>query len=587
MLHPEDQKGPPKRKSLFFSILDVSGADELFGVEWRGQIVDNFSQFMRGLGPVRLASFGIAIALVVGLLIFAATRVSTGNFVTLYQGLDPKEAGVIITRLEAEKIPYQLKGDGTTIEVPEENARKIRMQLASDGLPTGGSVGYEIFDKGDNLGTTSFTQNLNNLRALEGELSRTIKSLNRVENARVHLVLPERQLFQREQRAASASVVIKSRGELGRGEVAAIEHLVATAVPGLTPDHVAIIDERGTLLANGQGKDAAGPLMAADQRNQEKEAQLRARITELVSSIVGNDKVRVQVTAEVDYNRSEIVKQDFDPERQVVKSTQTLNDTSNSSESTPTNVTVGANLPEAQIPANGQGANKTDARKQEETINYEISNTLTKSTVEAGQTKRISAAVLVDGNYTTNADGTKTYQERSADDLTRIENLVKTAIGFDQKRGDQVLVQNLQFAQVDSGAEVVEPPFFMGFTKKEVMSIGQLLIISLVALLVVLLVLRPMLTRMLAAPTGPPGIAPGLQIAGMSQALLTGPGALDPSLLTAQALPEPSSEVDQMINISQIEGRVKASSIKKVGEIIEKHPEEAIGIVRSWLYEAK
>jgi flagellar M-ring protein FliF len=563
------------------------GPINLIGVKWRGQIVDNFSQFMRGLGPVRLASFGVAIALVVGLLIFAATRVSTGNFVTLYQGLDPKEAGVIITRLEAEKIPYQLKGDGTTIEVPEENARKIRMQLASDGLPTGGSVGYEIFDKGDNLGTTSFTQNLNNLRALEGELSRTIKSLNRVENARVHLVLPERQLFQREQRAASASVVIKSRGELGRGEVAAIEHLVATAVPGLTPDHVAIIDERGTLLANGQGKDSAGPLMAADQRNQEKEAQLRARITELVSSIVGNDKVRVQVTAEVDYNRSEIVKQDFDPERQVVKSTQTLNDTSNSSESTPTNVTVGANLPEAQIPANGQGANKTDARKQEETINYEISNTLTKSTVEAGQTKRVSAAVLVDGNYTTNADGTKTYQERSAEDLTRIENLVKTAIGFDQKRGDQVLVQNLQFAQVDSGAEVVEPPFFMGFTKKEVMSIGQLLIISLVALLVVLLVLRPMLTRMLAAPTGPPGIAPGLQIAGMSQALLTGPGALDPSLLTAQALPEPSSEVDQMINISQIEGRVKASSIKKVGEIIEKHPEEAIGIVRSWLYEAK
>jgi len=184
---------------------------------------------------------GLVLVGVIGGLVLATGRVSNGSYVTLYQGLDPKEAGVIIQRLEADKIPYQLKGDGSTIEVPEEEARKMRMKLAADGLPTGGSVGYEIFDKGDSLGTTSFTHNLNNLRALEGELARTIKALNRVDNARVHLVLPERQLFQREQRMATASVVIKTRGELGRGEVAAIQHPVATAVPGLTPDHVAVI----------------------------------------------------------------------------------------------------------------------------------------------------------------------------------------------------------------------------------------------------------------------------------------------------------------------------------------------------------
>ncbi len=543
---------------------------------------------MRGLGPVRLLMMGVVVLAVVGGLIFATGRVSNGTYVTLYQGLDPKEAGVIVTRLEADKIPFQLKADGTTIEVPEEEARKIRVKLAADGLPTGGNVGYEIFDKGDSLGTTSFTQNLNNLRALEGELARTIKAINRVENARVHLVLPERQLFQREQRMATASVVLKTRGELGRGEVAAIQHLVATSVPGLTPDHVAVIDERGTLLANGQGKDAGGPLSSADERNQMKESQLRNRIMEMVGSIVGADKVRVQVTAEIDYNRREIVKQDYDPERQVVRSTQTLNKDDQSSERSPTDVTVGANLPEGQIPGNnGQGSNQTKNKQTEETINYEIANTTTKQVVEAGQTKRISVAVLVDGNYTTGADGVKTYQERPAEDLTRIENLVKSAMGFDKDRGDQVTVTTLQFAPLESAVETIEPPFFLGFTKKEVISIGQMLVILFVVLLIVLVVLRPMLTRILGSQGGAPGLAPGLQIAGMGLPQLAGPGALDPALLSAQALPEPTSEVDQMINIAQIEGRVKASSVKKVGEIIEKHPEEAIAILRSWLYEAK
>ena len=556
---------------------------------WRGPIVDNLVQFLRGLGPVRMIVMGLVLVGVIGGLVLATSRVSNGSYVTLYQGLDPKEAGIIIQRLEADKIPYQLKGDGSTIEVPEEDARKMRMKLAADGLPTGGSVGYEIFDKGDSLGTTSFTQNLNNLRALEGELARTIKALNRVDNARVHLVLPERQLFQREQRMATASVVIKTRGELGRGEVAAIQHLVATAVPGLTPDHVAVIDERGTLLANGQGKDASGPLGSADERNQAKESQMRTRIMELVGSIVGPDKVRVQVTSEIDYNRREIVKQDYDPERQVVRSTQTLSNKEQSSEKSPSDVTVGANLPEGQIPGGqGQGANQTKNDRTEETTNFEIANTLTKQTVEAGQVKRVSVAVLVDGIYTVNAEtNAKTYQERSAEDITRIENLVKTAIGFDKDRGDQVLVQNLQFAPLDTSLEVVEPPFFLGFTKKEVISIGQMLVILVVAVLVVVLVLRPMLTKILGAQSGPPGLSPGLQIAGMGLPQLAGPGGLDPALLSAQALPEPTSEVDQMINIAQIEGRVKASSVKKVGEIIEKHPEEAIAILRSWLYEAK
>lgn len=552
-----------------------------------GAIVDNILQFMRGLGAARLLLMGVVVLGVVGLLIFATTRVSTGSMTTLYSGLDPKEAGVIIQRLEAQQIPYQLKGDGTTIMVSDDQAAKLRMQLAVDGLPSGGSVGYELFDKADSLGTTSFTQNLNNLRALEGELSRTIKTLNRIENARVHLVLPERQLFQREQRNATASVVLKVRGELGRGEVAAIQHLVATAVPGLTPDHVAIVDERGTLLANGQGQDQGGPMNSAEERNQAKEAQMRSRIQELVASIVGPDKVRVQVAAEMDYSRAQIEKEEYNPDQQVVRSSQTLNQNDQSNERGPNDVTVGNNLPEGQInqTKDGSGATNSKSTRTDETINYEIGKTKTTQVIEPGQVKRISVAVLVDGNYTIGADGTKTYAERSPDEITRIENLVKTAIGFDQKRGDQVLVQNLQFAPLDQGLAVAEKPFFMGLTKDEVFRIGQMLILAFVALLVVLLVLRPIVQRALGTPATSGG--GGLQLAGMGLPQLAGPGGLDPSLLSAQALPEPSSEVDQMINIAQIEGRVKASSVKKVGEIIEKHPEEAIAILRSWLYEAK
>jgi flagellar M-ring protein FliF len=229
--------------------------------------VNSFTQFLNRLGLARVAAMGVVAVMLLGFFAFLVLRASSPSMAPLYTGLSLEDSAAITKELQTMNVPFELRGDGDSILVPRDQVASTRMALAGDGLPNRGQVGYEIFDQQNTLGATSFVQNINNVRALEGELARTITSINRIKAARVHLVLPEHALFSREQKNPTASIVLSVRGELSAGEIRAVQHLVASAVEGLTPDRVAIVDDSGQLLASGGGEDGTAAVAAeADER---------------------------------------------------------------------------------------------------------------------------------------------------------------------------------------------------------------------------------------------------------------------------------------------------------------------------------
>jgi len=549
-----------------------------------------FADLIRNLGPVRLAALvGTGIA-VIGFFIFLVSRLSTGSMSLLYADLDPSDAGQIVRELETREIPYQLKANGTQVFVPGEDVLRLRVTLAEQGLPGGGSVGYELFDKSQGLGTTSFVQNVNLVRALEGELSRTISSMRNVRGARVHLVLPRRELFSRERQNPSASVVLQLTGNLslGKEQVLAIQHLIAAAVPELKPEGVSIMNDRGELLARGFGDDAQSSLalLNAEEMKIAYENRLRRSVEEMVERTVGLGRVRAEVAAELDYGRVVENSEQYDPDTQVARSTQTIDDRSQSNETARDDaVTVENNLPEAEAGGAGGATSQTSNNRTEETVNFEISRTVRQRTRESGEIQRLSVAVLVDGTYTRNDNGERVYVPRTPEQLEQIETLVRSAIGFRADRGDSVEVVNMEFVRLEP-TEVDDGAFLFGISKEEFLQLAEVLVLAVVGLLVILLVVRPVLTRLFESM--PTTLARGGGLIGQDGQLaqLAGPGATaDMAELLDGEDDGEESLLDQMIDINQVEGRVRASSLRKIGEIVDKHPEEAVAIIRNWMYQ--
>src|ERR1700723_1732693 len=317
----------------------------------------------------------VTIALI-GFFVFLIMRVTTPQMTPLFTDLAYEDSAAIVKELDRQAVPYELRDDGNIVLVPKDRVARLRMAFAEGGLPKGGGVGYEIFDKSEVLGTTSFVQNINNVRALEGELARTIRSLDRVQDARVHLVMPDRPLFSRDKVDATASIVLKVRGTLEQHQVRAIRHLVAGAVNGLRPERVSVVDERGQLLADGAANDPNGGDVSSDERQAAFEKRLRTQVEGIVSSVVGSGHSRAQIAADFDFNRVTQTSDKFDPEGRVVRSSQTREETSATSEGRDNQVTVGNEIPGGgQRPANGAngGAARGDeTRKSEEIVNYEI-----------------------------------------------------------------------------------------------------------------------------------------------------------------------------------------------------------------------
>jgi flagellar M-ring protein FliF len=505
----------------------------------------------------------------------------------LYSNLDIKEAGSITQALDQANIKYEVKGDGSTIMVPRDQVASTRLMLSSKGLPTAASVGYEIFDNASAMGQTDFVQQLNRQRALEGELGRTIMSLDGITAARVHLVLPKRQLFEEEAEQPSASVSIGVGGrEPSSDQVRAMQNLVSGAVPNLKPNRVTVIDQHAKTLSGGD----TGMAAEADGRKSEVEQRIAKQVKGLVEGIVGAGKARVNVSADVDLAHVTEQKKSFDPDGQVVRSESTTDENSKEGSGASDGQTSAvANIPGgAKIGGNNDSTGSNSGR-QESTTNYEITETTRTSVQEPGQVKKISVAVAVDG-VTAPADKKGkpgAYTPRSAAEMANIEQLVQAAVGYDKDRGDQVKVVNVRFPSVDDAQGVTAASPLMGFDKNDIMRAAELIVMAVVAVLMMLFIVRPLLRGAMGgggpmALLGPQGGRLTTGLDGQTLQITT-----DPVTGQQMALPAPGNEqLEQKIDIARIEGQVKASSVKRVAEFVDKHPEESVSIIRTWLHES-
>ena len=384
---------------------------------------------------------------------------------------------------------------------PPPAVPRVRIALAEQGLPSGGATGYELFDTAPTLGTTNFMQDVNLVRALEGELVRSIRSMDAVQAVRVHLVLPKREMFSREREQPSASVLLRTRGNqpLGPSQVLAIQHLVASAVAGLDPGHVSIVDGRGSLLTRaGDGDSATAFASNNEERQRRFEDRLRHTVEQLLERTLGAGKVRAEVSAEMDFDRINTSEELFDPESQVVRSTQTIEESNNSKDAdADPPVTVAANLPDPGM-ASGPGRSSSSAESRtEETVNYEISKKVVNHVREVGIIKRLSVAVLVDGAG--GGDGAARRTSRAARrSSTGSRRWCAAPSASTQSRGDRVEVINMQFATADDSRDA-EPTPFLGLGRSEIMQIAQSLGLVLLGGLILLVVVRPLLNRALEA----------------------------------------------------------------------------------------
>jgi flagellar M-ring protein FliF len=551
-------------------------------------LLNTLNQF----GPVRLIIImGVTIGVTLALMTMSF-RIGTADKTLLYSGLELKEASEISTRLDQMGISYSVGAGGSTILVPRKKVDTVRMALAGENLPSAGSMGYEIFDKTGAMGQTSFAQNMAQLRALQGELERTIISLDGVSAARVLLVLPKRRLFERDAQQAKASVVIRLQSNIiGVTQTQAIRQLVASAVPGLKAGAVTVADEAGRVLAR-QDEDGHEGVASAGQRPM-VEMALSRKITNMLAPITGPSGVQVQISADLDLDRITESSTTYDPEGRVVISSDTSEESSDKTEGeTSAAVSVGANVPNKDD-SSGSDAGNSNAisSKTSEILNYGNSKTERTIVRSSGAVKRLSVAVVVDGTLSTDDAGVETYTARTPAQMNEIEALVKTAIGFDAARGDTVTVSNVRFSRPKPLGDVA-PPGMFAFSKDDIMRAIELLILAIVSIAMMIFIVRPLLSGIVG---GGGGAMPMLASAGGAPALVGPDGSAAPPIPAGGqgsgvqgALPPPqqSSELEDTIDVAKIQGQVKASSINKVAEIVDSHPEESISILRTWLHEA-
>jgi flagellar M-ring protein FliF len=469
------------------------------------------------------------------------------------------------------------------VHVPADQIAEARLDLAREGLPAGGSIGYEIFDRSDGIAATEFQQKINETRALEGEIARTIRAMRGIRAARVHLVLPRREPFARDRQDAQASVMLTMAGvaRLDNQSIQAILNLVAAAVPGLRPQNIAIADSSGNLLARaGEPVGPTATALSTEEVRQATEQRLSRAVEEMLEHSLGAGHVRAEAAVRMSFDRLNQTEEHFDPDGQVTRSTQEVNSTSKSTEpSSP--VTVQNNLPNAD--AGRENAGSQEGR-QETTTNYEISKTVRTLIREQPQIDRISLAVLVDGIDTVGADGKHTWQPRPAEELDRIGSLVKSGIGYDEKRGDHVEVVSMRFTTDDAATTAENHSIFgLQLEKADLLHLAQTALFGVIGVLTLLVVLRPMVLRITsvtptAAISGPGGAALAT-LAGPMGTALPAPAA---QAIAAGTSP-PLIEDESMVNIAQVEGQMRASSLRRIGELVDKHPEETLSIMRGWM----
>jgi len=431
------------------------------------------------------------------IIVAVVTLVSIGTFVllvnqkeykTLFSSLSTEDAGRIVVVLQEKKVPYKISSAGDSILIPAEYVSELRLSLAASGLPRGGGVGFEIFDN-KNFGVTDFVQKLNYQRALQGELSRTINGLDEIQHSRVHIVIPQKSLFVEKQAKPTASVIIKIKTgrKLRASQIEGIASLVAGSVEELSPEEVMIVDSGGNILSAAR----SGPQLSKRtdsqiefQRNVEK--GLANRIQSMLEKVVGQGKVVAKVSATLDFRVMEKTEESYDPEEPVVRSEHRRSEKSN--------VPAGGGGESTVSLTGGRSENAygTDHEKTDETINYEINRVVSKTIMPVGEIEKLSVAVLVDGVYSKNDKGAEEFQPRSKKEMGTLEGLVKRSVGFDAKRGDQVVITSIPFKKVELETELAKEGFWKTASHMAAPFI-KYIVLLIVFICILFFILRPLI----------------------------------------------------------------------------------------------
>lgn len=544
--------------------------------------MDALIQLFKKIGLVKVAI--LAGTLLVMLVSFSLIimKYSAAQYVILYSNLEIEDSNKIIAELEQKNIPYELRANGEQILVPEDNVLRLRMELAQTGLPGKGTiVGYEIFDKGESLNTSNFIQNVHLQRAMEGELARTIASFKQIKKARVHLVIPKKELFAKIEQKPSASVVLelKNSASLSKDEVKAIGNLIASAVPGLDFRRVTIVDTLGRSLKLIEDEDEG--LSYSNNSNEyrlEYERNLKKTIESLLEKTLGVGGVEAQVSAEMNFDREVTNSEIFDPDGQVVRSTQNSSESDSNSEGGSGDPSVSNNVPNGSGATSEQQQSASNSVKNDEIVNYEISKTVKNFIKQTGTLQKISIAVLIDGTYTTDPKTHKLiYTERTPEQVEQIKKLVKTAVGFNEERGDKIEVLNMQFRFGDDVAEekVSLVDNFMYQLQGNYIELIKNFMILVTAVIVLFFFIRPVINKIIdTALSIPPSDNIDAKLA-------------QQKLREEQARKAEEQARAEAENISKLQftsfNENKNKTFRSVNDAVENCPDETINIIKSWL----
>jgi len=525
------------------------------------QLSERFATLSQGQ---KVAALVLA-TVTIGSILAMSFWIKTPDLQLLYANLSEQDASAIVDNLKSQKIPYELSNQGKTIRVPANQVHEIRLKMASEGLPEGSEVGLEIFDE-TSLGMTDFIQKLNFQRALQGELSRTIKTLDAVDHARVHLVIPKQTLFIREKPKGKASVTIKTKAGkfLNERQVQGIVHLIASSVEGITADNVVVVDVKGNLLSGSQETNAGAARSSSNYQHKRRvEQELEKNILAMLEDALGQGMIIARVTAKLDFEKNDQTEEIYDPDSSVIRSQQTASESTVGA--TPTGGVIGV---QAQLPAGeNQGGTGTSGQpskrdKNNQVTNYEINKITRVVSKPTGTISKLSVAVMINGVMAENDAGEEEYQARTQEEMDKYTQIVQSAVGYNQERGDQIKVENIQF---DRSVELQrlkelerEKQIDLAF------QVGKYILGLIFVILFYTRAIKPIINWMTTSPKKEEEVEEEVTTDGMTD--------------------EQRREEEELQRLEA--GLASASEMRKsVTDFIEKDPKYTAGVVRKWLRE--
>lgn len=527
--------------------------------------MDKFLENIKALiGQRPAVALGVAAAVIAAIAVLILWNQGP-EYQVLYSQLSDEDSGAVIEKLKEKRIPYKV--DGSSISVPLDKVYETRMELAGEGLPQGGGVGFEIFDK-TAFGVTDFVQKVNYKRALQGELGRTITQIKEIESARVHLALPEKGVFLDEQKKARASVIVKLKPgkELTQGQVSSIVHLVANSTDNLKPEDIAVVDTSGRMWTRESGEGDVLRLSAGQMEYKRGlENDYENRLQSMLEKTVGPGKVVTRVSVEVDTKHVERTEERFDPDGQVVRSEQRNKEKSIGGTANYGVPGVLSNMPETAQSQQTVNATPSQSQRQDEIINYEISKVTSHVVEPIGSIKRLAVSVLVDGIYQAGKDGqgneTRTYTARTDEEIARFTEMVKAAVGYDEKRGDVISVVSTPFDKSISDAEAAMAAADKGpyIPPHLIPIIIKYATVVLITLLILIFMVRPIIKRLTKETAALEDIQKK-----MPPALAAGIGGGE--------LMEKGTDEDR-------------HSIEKLKGVVKENPQQVAMVLKSWIKE--